>query len=63
MIFKVNLGNDIFEDCIDLLIEYYLSEVISVCKNVFYIFIRLNVMIILDIYIESFLNIYIIFVS
>lgn len=63
MTFKANLGNDIFEDRIDSLTEYYSSEVISVCKNVLYTFIRSNVMTILDTYIESLLNIYIIFVS
>lgn len=63
MKFNTSFSSEIFEDRINSLTEYYSNDVISVCKNILYTFIRTNVMTILDTYIESFLNIYFIFVS
>ncbi|MGT2785813.1 BglG family transcription antiterminator [Streptococcus merionis] len=48
---------------IDILTHYYSENIVRVCKNVLYTFIKKNIMTIPDIYTENFLSIFISFVS
>lgn len=60
---KDEINSENLVDDIDLLAEYYPSNLVSVCKNVLYTFIRQNVDTISDIYIDGFLSLLIGFVS